>query len=433
MFKKNKEKDIFDFSPEVKNETFDSVTIEPSVSTTVISTIEGKADFDRDKISDAVDFLLDYFTSPTNSFLNKWNSEEHTNAGLEKDVTDKLYDYDPEIIKDEKLTKEIVSSFINQLYGYGKIEPLLNDDDISDIKIHNHSRIRIKRDGHRETSNISFDNKKEYLKFVSLIATKNGINLGNRNAIKTFTDNSNPTAILRFNITTEFINSSKEPVVHIRKTLKNKRTLNDLKEKGMLTEEEKQYLIDKIKTSRGILFVGKGSAGKTTLMNACIEYIPHDCAGAVIQESEELFNTSHPDLTFQHLIENKGEGSIQYTLKDLTINNLLTDVDYVIISEIKGGEAAYFLNASYTGYKCWASVHGVNSTEALNKLCDYAMYETRYSRTEILNMLKYMEVIVFLEDYKIKEITEVIGFDNEINDLVYEPIFKNGAHVTGNH
>lgn len=70
---------------------------------------------------------------------------------------------------------------------------------------------------------------------------------------------------------------------------------------------------------------------------------------------------------------NRGEGKIQYELKDLARNALLLDLDYFIIGEIKGDEAVHFLTAAYTGHQCWASVHGISSTEAIDKLADYAI------------------------------------------------------------
>ena len=171
--------------------------------------------------------------------------------------------------------------------------------------------------------------------------------------------------------------------MHIRKIPKNKRTVNNLIELGMLDNSKAEYLINAAKESSGILFAGKGASGKTTLMNALIEHIPHDKSGLVIQENEELFSNTHPDLMFQHIVSAHGEGKIKYDLKDLSRNGLLVDLDYFIIGEIKGGEALYLLNAGYTGHRCWASVHGMSSREAIDKLADYVKYESDYSLNDI--------------------------------------------------
>lgn len=82
----------------------------------------------------------------------------------------------------------------------------------------------------------------------------------------------------------------------------------------------------------------------------------------------------------------------------------------------------YFLNAAYTGHRCWASVHGVNSTEAIDKLADYVKYESDYSKADVLRMLKSLEIVVFMEEFKVKEISEIIGFDETAKTLIYQRV-----------
>lgn len=322
--------------------------------------------------------------------------------------------------KEERI--QVVEHFSKFIWGYYILEEAINDRDISDIKVLSQDNVRIKRKGKRMNTDIKFPSKSDYKRFISMVAVKNKTNLSDVNAIQTFTDkDSNKDFILRFNIATDFVNSSDVPYLHIRKIPKNKYTIKDLIELGMLTEEMADYLVNGAVMSSGILFTGKGASGKTTLMNVLLEHIPHDKSGLVIQENEELFSNEHPDLMFQHIVQNHGEGKIQYDLKDLGRNGLLTDLDYFIIGEIKGGEALYLLNAAYTGHRCWASVHGMNSTQAINKLVDYVRYESDYSPADIKRMLVSLKTIVYLEDFKVKEISEIKGIENE--ELVYERIF----------
>ena len=82
----------------------------------------------------------------------------------------------------------------------------------------------------------------------------------------------------------------------------------------------------------------------------------------------------------------------------------------------------YFLNAAYTGHQCWASVHGVNSTEAIDKLTDYVKYESDYTKADVIRMLKTMEVIIFMEDFKVKEISEIVGFSEATQTLIYKRV-----------
>lgn len=318
---------------------------------------------------------------------------------------------------------QVLEEFQRYLWGYHILEDLINDDSISDIKVLSYDNIRIKRQGQRETAPVAFRDKEEYRQFVEYVAIKNRTNISDMNAVQNFTDKlSNEKFILRFNIVTDFVNSVDTPYLHIRKIPKHKRYMEELIALGMLNRETADYLVEKAKNGTGMLFTGKGASGKTTLMNALLDRIPHSASVLAIQENEELFSNTHPDMMFQHVVTSRGEGKLQYDLKELARNGLLTDLDYFIIGEIKGGEALYFLNASYTGHKCWASVHGISSTQAMDKLVDYIKYESDYAKEDVLKMLENMSCIVYMENFRVKEISEVTGYDAKTRSLNYRRV-----------
>lgn len=110
--------------------------------------------------------------------------------------------------------------------------------------------------------------------------------------------------------------------------------------------------------------------------------------------------------------------------QDLARTGLLTDLDYFIIGEIKGGEALYLLNAAYTGHRCWASVHGINSTEAMNKLADYVKYSSDYTKEEALQMLSSINTVVFMKDFKVQEISEIERWDDVNKKIIYKTVYR---------
>lgn len=316
----------------------------------------------------------------------------------------------------------IMESFIKFLWSYDVIDELIEDDEISDIKIYDWDRIRVKRHGKREGSHVKFRNEEHFLNFIEHTAIKNKMSISDLNAAQNFVDKkSSEKAILRFNITTGFINSSEKPVMHIRKIPKQKRTTEDLINLGFFTPGIVKFIQERLRSGGGVLIAGKGASGKTTFLNWLIDLIPEDYSGLVIQENEELFS-DHPDMMFQHTVINRGEGKIEYTLQDLARNGLLTDLDYFIIGEIKGGEALYLLNAAYTGHKCIATVHGASSTEAMNKLADYVKYASDYTKAEVLEMFLHLDTVIFMENFKVKEISIVESFNKEDETLQYTSI-----------
>lgn len=384
----------------------------------------------REKMmADALEALEDYMADDGRDLMIQLGKKTIAMDELIESIEEKLTSYltDHRISCSDEDFNEIVSRFQKKQFGYDIIEDYLDDDDVSDIKILGPSSIRIKVNGTRKSSPRHFKDKEDYLNFARRVALKNGINTGINNAIQVCTDkNSCSKAILRINYTSELINSSEMPYICFRKIPKEKRTLSYLTEqKHMMDKNIEAYLKKQAVEASGMLFTGKGASGKTTLMNALLDYIPLNKSGLVIQESEELFS-EHPDIMFQHIIQTKGDGVINYSLGDLAVNGLLTDIDYFIIGEIKGEEAAKFMTAAYTGTQCWASVHGTTSQDAINKLADYVTWGTKYSLKDIYHMLRFMKVIVFMKDYKVWEISEVSGI-NEDGILEYKPIVKDGV------
>ena len=367
-------------------------------------------------------YAMDYASSPDKNYL----SNIHQGIIPKEEFFELMREHLVTVTNDEEQIKDALKRLESRIWGYYIIEQYLNDDTISDIKILDENNIRLKKKGQRISATEKFRNLDDYIKFVDNVCTKNKISLSDINAIQVFTDTeSNDRARLRFNLTSKIINSNGRPVIHIRKILKNKKSLDDLitaKENNMIPERLLPYLKAKAKYASGIVFTGKGASGKTTLMNALLDEIPKNRSGLVIQESDELFS-SHPDMMFQRVVASSGESSIEYNLQMLTRNGLLTDLDYFIIGEIKGDEAANFMNAAYTGHKCWTSSHGKDSKEAMNKLADYVIHATNYGRLDVLHMLRFLQVVIFMKDYKIEEISEVVGVDETTGELIYKTVY----------
>lgn len=363
--------------------------------------------------------VLDYFLHVEKKSLQMVQSGQLT----QKEFLKRTADY----LKTKRLQGEELQEGLEQVrkyvFGYYVLEDLLADEQISDIRVLGPDNVRVKRLGKRMNSDVKFRDREDYRRFVELAATKNKVSLSVLNAVQTFTDKTgNDQFILRFDISTELVNSVDLPYLSIRKIPKQKKRLSKLVEEGMLTGTEAGYLAERAAIGQGLLVAGKGGSGKTTLLNALLEQIPNDQSGLVIQENEELFS-DHPELMFQHIVDIRGEGKVQYSLRDLARNGLLMDLDYYIIGEIKGEEALYLLTASYTGHKCWISIHANSAEQAADKLADYIKYESDYSKREALQMLTGLETIIFMKGYRIEEIVEIEGWDDVAGNLRYKQIF----------
>ena len=318
--------------------------------------------------------------------------------------------------------EELLLTFEQYIFGYSRLSPLIDDKEVSDIRIVSHDNVRVKRNGRRGDAGITFQSEKEYRQFIDYVATKNQVNISNMNAIQRFTDTeSHPDFILRFTVSMPLLNTYKEPYLCIRKVPKDFPQMKELITRNMMDEETARLLVQRFRQG-STLICGGNSSGKTTLLNALKETLPDNMAILVAQQADELTTKYHLDMMFLHSLPGNGESQVSYDLKNISIAGLTMDVDFFIIGEVKGAEALYLLNAAYTGQICAATIHAPSADKAPNKLVDYAMYDSRYSRNELMKMMDCFQTLVFMENYQVKQIYAGCGWDEQKQDLMYERI-----------
>lgn len=320
--------------------------------------------------------------------------------------------------------KSLLSEFEAYIFGYSRLAVLIDDPTISDIRVVSFDNIRVKREGKRMDGGVSFLNEKEYRQFIDYVAARNQVNISNLNAIQRFTDSeSHPDFILRFTLSMPLVNTYTEPYLCIRKVPRKFPGVRTLIERGMLSKEIAELLIERF-GSGSTLICGGNSSGKTTLLNALKETLPDNMAILVAQQADELTTMFHPDMMFLHSLPGTGESAVSYDLKNISIAGLTMDVDFFIIGEVKGEEALYLLNAAYTGQLCAATIHAPSADRAPDKVVDYAMYASRYSRNELMRMMDCFKTLIFMEHYRVKEIYACTGWNEERKELEYEPLYR---------
>lgn len=374
-----------------------------------------QTDFPKDKIEEISNQTIEAFTTGVErgNFI-KLNARDITIAKYLAEAQNYLKRNYPTMTARDRAY--IIQDLDSAAEGFYILDPLISDPKISDIKVVSPKKIRVKVRGSRRTSNLHFLGTEDYARFLDGIITR--YQLDPDKDIYVFTDKyANPDFILRLNLTMQPINSGC-PTLHIRKIAKNKPTIEELIKIGVMDEQTANYLIWAARNAKGMVFTGKGSSGKTTLMNTLLEYTPSDRAGLVIQESEEL-HSNKPEMTFEHITD-------QYDLKALAKNGLLTDIDYFIIGEIKGDEALDFIVAATTGNQAWCSVHGSSTIGGLDRLADYIMKanKSKYDKAQAMSMLKDLQVVVFMKNFKVAEISEITGWDPSIQQLTFKTVLK---------
>lgn len=362
--------------------------------------------------NDIAQKVIAYLISGTKiARLNQCERGEITIEEYKKEVMEYIHE---EFEIDEAAADRVYDKFYRFVWRYYIIDPLIDDPDISDIRLLGKDQIYYKKKGIRYKSDIRFRDDKDYERFLERVILKNKVNAGSQNAMSRFVDCSLKDWILRFDFMTKYIMSAGtpsgilQPHLHIRKHPKNKLTLEQLEEKGMLTNEARKIIEKKIKTGESFLVSGKGGSGKTTLINAMLELIPDCYSIYCIQEAEEIFSMRDREFVSAHTVEGRGETKIRYSLDELATNALVSDIDVFILGEIKDKEARDFLIAAHTGAICYGSTHSESIPDSFTRIVDYAKRASDYSATEIKRMLKSLRCGIFLDGFKVVNITENI-------------------------
>lgn len=170
----------------------------------------------------------------------------------------------------------------------------------------------------------------------------------------------------------------------------------------------------------GKIFI-TGNSGKTTALNAFIDYIPRTKETLVIQENDEL-NTTQSGFMFKH-VSHGFQGEPIATLEDLAKMALVEGCNYFVIGEVKGGEMRYAMTLLNAGGQCALTVHATNAYEILDKLADLVKYGSDYSFEEARRMLKTFDTLVYMENYKIRDILECRGYDDQSHQFIYDYIY----------
>ena len=389
---------------------------------------------DRNKIEvfdhkELFEHLIDDYSKRRIMILQRAKDRTMTEAEFADDVKRHI---DDNYKCSEELKEKAQKLFVNHIYGYSILTELIADPEISDIRCLAYDNIRIKKKGKRMTADVKFGSLDEYKKFTDYVITRNHINASNLNAIQRFTDDeSDPNSILRFTLAQPLVNTYKWPILSIRKVPRDFPLLDDLVEAEMLPAELKDILIERFRTGSTIV-CGGNSSGKTTILNALKETIPHDVSVLIAQQADELTTKTHPDITFMHSLPSSSESDAIYDLKNISIAGLTMDIDYFIIGEVKGDEAKYLLNAAYTGQTCACTIHAPSADKAINKLIDYALSDGFYTKTELMHMMDCFQTVIFMEKYKVKQVYVVRGYNSQKKEMDYYPIYENGHIITRN-
>src|SRR5258706_3003971 len=231
-----------------------------------------------------------------------------------------------------------------EILGLGPLQPLLEDDTISEIMVNGPKNVYIERKGRLHRVPVTFENNDHVMRIIDRIVAP----LGRR------IDESSPYVDARLQDGSR-VNavippiSLVGPVLTIRKFSRNPITIEQLIQFGSISSEAVQFLKACVEARLNILISGGTGSGKTTLLNVMSSFIPNDERILTIENAAELQLRQEHVVTLESRPPNiEGRGEI--TIRDLVINALRMRPDRIIVGECRGGETLDMLQAMNTGH-----------------------------------------------------------------------------------
>src|SRR5262245_10848653 len=259
--------------------------------------------------------------------------------------------------------ERLINELLDETFGLGALEPLLKDDEITDIMINGHQAVYVERNGQIERNASAFADDQHVIRLIQRIASRVGRRCDETNPI---VDARLPDGS-RFNAVIPPL-SVDGPVVSIRRFGTRPFQPADLLANQSLTPELLQFLAACVKARINLVICGGNGSGKTTLLNVLSGYIPDDERVATIEDAAEL------RLQQSHVVRMETrpanvEGTGEVLARDLLRNALRMRPDRIIIGECRGAEALDMLQAMNTGHEgSLTTLHANSPRDAISRL-----------------------------------------------------------------
>ncbi len=252
---------------------------------------------------------------------------------------------------------------LDEVVGYGPIQPLLEDPEVTEIMVNGASEVYIERHGRIERTDRRFLNDQHLMRIIHKIVTP----LGRR------VDESSPMVDARLPDGSR-VNAIipplavRGPALTVRKFSRKPYTPDDLVRFGTMSPEMREFLHACVVGKLNVIISGGTGSGKTTTLNAVSSFIPHDERIVTIEDAAEL-QLQQPHVVPLESRPPNLEGRGEITIRQLVRNALRMRPDRIIVGEVRGGEALDMLQALNTGHQgSLSTAHANSPRDALSRL-----------------------------------------------------------------
>ncbi len=257
----------------------------------------------------------------------------------------------------------MVREIMDEIYGFGPIEALMSDIDVSDVLINGPDSVFIERNGRLERTDVRFANDEHLLHFIQRLVGRAGRRI---DEVSPMVDAKLPDGS-RFNAVIPPL-ALRGPTVSIRRFKNRAVVFEDMVRMGSLTPEMADFLISAVRGRLNVVVSGGTGAGKTTLLNNLSRFIPETERVVTIEQTAEL-QLQQKDVVALETRPPNVEGRGEITQRDLVKNSLRMRPDRIIVGEARGGEVLDMLQAMNTGHDgSMSTVHANDTRDALDRM-----------------------------------------------------------------
>ncbi|MBN9088977.1 MAG: CpaF family protein [Reyranella sp.] len=312
--------------------------------------------------------------------------------------------------------EDLVYQIVNDMMGLGPLEPLLEDEGVTDIMINGPKQIYIEKRGKLELTSVMFEDNAHLLNICNRIVSRVGRRVDEMSPIcdARLLDGS------RVNIIIPPL-AIDGATVSIRKFGKRQIGFDQMAQQGNISPAMATVLRIAARCRLNVIISGGTGSGKTTMLNALSGMIENGERVVTIEDAAEL-RLQQPHVVRLETRPANLEGNGEVNMRDLVKNALRMRPDRIILGEVRGPEAIDLLQAMNTGHDgSMGTLHANRPREALTRLenmvtMGVASLPPKAIRTQIAGSLQLIVQISRMRDgvRRVTHITEVMGMEGEV-------------------